>query len=108
MTEPFSYEILEYKLHKHGVEEKFILATRSATKLRFKKVQFLRTVVEVEDDKSWRPPLFLIGIALALLYQCFMRSNKNEPTGLSKGVKKGLISKEMNKLHNLGRKLNNY
>ena len=99
---------MEYKLHRHGTDDKFILGLRSKDKIYLKKVQMLRTIVEVEDDKSWKPPLFLIGIGLALLYQCFMRSNSNEPTGLSKSVKKGLISKQMNSLNSLGRNINKY
>lgn len=58
------------RAHKYGPEEKYYVAFLFAGgRLVVKKTNFLKSVQEKEEEAGFKPPLFLIGIGIALLYQ---------------------------------------
>ena len=59
------------RAHKFGPEEKYYVAFLFAGgRLVVKKTNFLKSVLEKEEESGgFKPPLFLIGIGIALVYQ---------------------------------------
>ena len=97
--------LISLEVFRYSNEEKFYLAMLFPDEIIVKKILFMRTLSEGEESGGWKPPLFLIGIGFALLYQFFFRP-KNSGSSLSKKTKHGLINKEINNMYKLGKRLN--
>lgn len=97
---------------RQGNEDKFLLASiiqrpEGASILRVDKVNFLRHAVqEQEEEGGFKPPLFLIGIGLAILYQVFFAPSKKRESRLTRTSRKHAISKNIDDMSKFARRFN--
>ena len=96
---------------KFANDDKYLMAFLFKNKLVVKKINMLKNVQEAEDQSGFKPPLFLIGIGMALLYQLFFRSKSTNKmpkqlTSMSKRDKGKAIGKNINDMYKFGKSMN--
>lgn len=99
--------LISLESHRYSNDEKFYISLLFPDRVEIKKSLFFRALAETEEKEGWKPPLFLIGIGLALLYQFFFRPKGESKGGfpnLSKKGKHGMTSKDLSSLNKLGKR----
>lgn len=71
ITDQDMKEILSVSTHRYANDDKFYVNLLFKDRDVVKKIIFLKNIADAnqEEDSGFKPPLFLIGIGLAILYQ---------------------------------------
>lgn len=88
-------------------DDKYLVSFHFKDRLVIKKINILKNIQDTEENSGFKPPLFLIGIGMALIYQLFFRpNNKKSEGGSSFNKKRGtgkMTSKNLNDMYKYGR-----
>lgn len=71
ITDEDMKSIISVTSNRYANDDKFYVTLLFKDKAVVKKVIFLKNIADAnpEDDSGFKPPLFLVGIGLAILYQ---------------------------------------
>lgn len=78
-----------------------------SNRVTVQKTTFLRDQPDEEEVSSFKPPVFLIAIGLAILYQVFFgRHRSKDGTKLSKSSKQKAIGKSIDQISKMAQRFN--
>lgn len=94
-------------IDKFASDDSFLVTLTFSDRILVQKIVSIKTREEEAESSTWKPPLFLIGIAIAFIYQVFFRqSMRKSSTALGRKFNKKTLSSELSHLTKLGKKLN--